>query len=183
MILEGIAVSALVGLADGLLIKYGVWPIIDRKKLESDLLSLCRQAVETIRNCGKYKGCFDRKQALVEPCLFKSGKPVWDQFLAAFLEGDVHTDPDWGKLYQAYQDEFADSITLINPERFAQCMSAIWSEFQRVTRNDPLFLDYHCARVLRSLDAGITTDDARRLMLEYCRLRAVLCYNRSSPKI
>lgn len=52
-------------------------------------------------------------------------------------------------------------------------MSAIWSEFQRVTENHPLFLDYYCARVLRSLVPGITPDETRRLMQEYCRLRAV----------
>lgn len=111
---ECIAISASVGLAERLLMKYGVEPTIGRKKFASKLQDLCRQAVEKIRGGGEYDDCFDRDQALVEPHLFKSAKPAWDQFIAAFLEGDVHTEPDWEKLYQAYKDEFANSANLLS---------------------------------------------------------------------
>lgn len=175
MTLGAMAVSVAVGLAGGLFQKYGVEPTIGRKKFASELQDLCRQAVETVRNGGDYDDCFDRKQALIEPHLFKKGKPSWAQFLAAFAWGDVRTDPDWGKLYKAYKDEFAESPTFIPRERFDQCMNAVWGEFRRATRDHPLFQGCYLAQVLRSLDTGVTAEDARPLMREYCRLRAVLC--------
>jgi hypothetical protein len=178
MTLGAMAVSAAVGLASGLFQKYGVEPTIGRKKFASELQDLCRQAVETVRNGGDYDDCFDRDQALIEPHLFKKGKSSWDEFLAAFALGDVHTDPNWGRLYKAYKDEFAESATFIARERFDQCMNAVWDEFRRATRDHPLFRDCYLAQVLRSLDAGVTAEDARRLMREYSLLRAVLCDKR-----
>jgi formylglycine-generating enzyme required for sulfatase activity len=178
MTIEALAVSAAVGLAGGLFQKYGVEPTIGRKKFAAKLQDLCKQAVETVSDGDDYDDCFDREQAFVEPHLFKKGKPSWDQFLDAFALGDVHTDPEWGKLYQAYREEFAESATFIPPERFDQCMNAVWGEFRRATRDHPLFQGCYLAQVLRSLDAGVTAEYARRLMREYCRLRAVLCDKR-----
>ncbi|MBW1741737.1 MAG: SUMF1/EgtB/PvdO family nonheme iron enzyme [Deltaproteobacteria bacterium] len=174
MTLEALAVSSAVGLAGGLFRKFGVEPLIGGKKFDRKLQDLCRQAVETVRDGGEYDDCFDRDQALVEPHLFKKGKPSWEAFINAFIKGDVHTGPDWGKLYQAYREEFADSATFIPQERFNQCMNAVWGEFQKATRDHPLFRNCYLAQVLRSLDAGVSAEDARRLMREYCRLRAVL---------
>ena len=183
MVLESLILSVFSGLGTGLARKYAIEPLIGEKRLNAEVLKICERSFNAVRD--EFGDCFERDEAPVDWNDLPRKNPALKEFVNILTHGDVHSEPDWNELYDLYKKEFLEAKTHIEQKRFGQLLQAIWAQFWAIAKDHPLFQNYYLARVLRSLDSGVTAEKACHLMREYCRIRAVKCreeiFNRYAP--
>ncbi len=165
--------SLIFGIGAGLARKFLIESRFEAARINYEIKRICKASYEAIRE--KFPEPFQRYLAPIDWHQLATHRPDLEEFIDKLTRGDVHSQPDWDYLYRMYEEEFSESSDRIPHVDFIRVMEALWNEFLRRSKDSPSLLGYHIHRIIRSLDTSLDPEDANKLMLGYCKKRAVLC--------